>query len=33
MLMSIPLDPEMMMRLIKIHRAMGGWSTGISDEL
>jgi hypothetical protein len=24
MIMSIPLDPEMMMRLIKIHRAMIG---------
>ena len=33
MLMSIPLDPEMMMRLIKIHRAMGGWSTEIGDEI
>jgi hypothetical protein len=33
MVMSIPLDPEMMMRLIKIHRAMGGWSTEISDEI
>lgn len=27
MLMSIPLDPEMMMRLINIHRSMNAMST------
>lgn len=32
MVMSIPLDPEMIMRLTKIHRAMGGWSAGINDD-
>ena len=31
MIMSIPLDPEMMMRVIKINRAMGGWSCGLDD--